>query len=113
MQAQLAILLIGLFGKTTLLVSSLDCNQCVDGLKILLDDHLSEGSVVGQTQVICQSRRRMIPDPQILTFELCASPASSNCAEDISYFWPLFARQLWPYLLDSRILCSHFCPSQR
>merc|ERR1712130_227254 len=99
MQAQLTIQLVGFFGKTTVLGSSLDCNQCIDGLKILLDDHLSEGSVVGQTQII--------------TYELCASPASSNCAEDISYFWPLFARQLWPYLLDSRILCGQFCPSQR
>ena len=52
LQAQLGILLLGLFGKTTLLVSSLDCNDCVNGLKILLDDHLSEGSVEGQTQVI-------------------------------------------------------------
>ena len=52
LQAQLGILLLGLFGKTILPVSSLDCNDCVDGLKILLDDHLSEGSVEGQTQVI-------------------------------------------------------------
>ena len=52
MRAPLGVLLLGLFGKTTLLVSSLDCNDCVKGLKILLDDHLSEGSVEGQTQVI-------------------------------------------------------------
>ena len=55
----------------------------------------------------------MILDPQILTYELCASPAPSDCAEDISYFWPLFAGQLWPYLLDSSILCTKFCPAQR
>ena len=52
MWAQLVILLLGSFGKTILLVSSLDCNDCVQGLKILLDDHLSQGSVEGQTQVI-------------------------------------------------------------
>ena len=52
MRAQLGFLLLCLFGKTTLLVSSLDCNDCVNGLKILLDDHLSEGSIEGQTQVI-------------------------------------------------------------
>ena len=55
MWAQLLVLLLGSFGKTTLLVSSLDCIDCVEGLKILLDDHLSQGSVEGQTQVIQQS----------------------------------------------------------
>ena len=54
MWGQLGILLLGLVGKTTLLVSSLDCNDCVQGLKILLDDHLSQGSVEGQAQVIWQ-----------------------------------------------------------
>ena len=52
MWAQLVILLLGSFGKTMLLVSSLDCNDCVEGLKLLLDDHMSQGSVEGQTQVI-------------------------------------------------------------
>merc|ERR1712172_113584 len=81
-------------------VSSLECNDCVEGLKILLDDHLSQGSVEGQTQ--------------ILSYELCASPdAPSDCAEEITFFWPLFAGQLWPYLLDSSILCTQFCPAQR
>ena len=55
MWAQLVILLLGSFGKTMLLVSSLDCNDCVEGLKLLLDDHMSQGSVEGQTQVIWQS----------------------------------------------------------
>ena len=52
MWSQLVVLLLGSFGKTMLLVSSLDCNDCVEGLKILLDDHLSQGSVEGQTKVI-------------------------------------------------------------
>ena len=51
MRSKVGLLLLGLFCKTTQ-VSSLDCNGCVEGLRILLDDHLSQGSVEGQTQVL-------------------------------------------------------------
>ena len=51
MRSKVGLLLLGLFCKTTQ-AASLDCNGCVEGLRILLDDHLSQGSVEGQTQVL-------------------------------------------------------------
>ena len=52
MRSKVGLLLLGLCLCKTTQVSSLDCNGCVEGLRILLDDHLSQGSVEGQTQVL-------------------------------------------------------------
>ena len=98
MANHLRLRLLSLFFLGLPIVSSLDCKGCVEGLNILLEDHLSQASVEGQTQ--------------ILTYQLCGSLDFSQCEKDISYFWPLFAKELWPYLLDSSVLCEQYCPSE-
>ena len=55
MSNHLRLRLLSLFFLGLPIVSSLDCKGCVEGLNILLEDHLSQASVEGQTQVIQKS----------------------------------------------------------
>ena len=68
MSNHLRLRLLSLFFLGLPVVSSLDCKDCVEGLNILLEDHLSQASVEGQTQVIQKSLNALdllSPDPHL------------------------------------------------